>query len=58
VDQNLGFLNLSIKPSEWAEYKLTAKAPATAPVAPLAREAAAFLAAGAASFALVGMSLF
>jgi hypothetical protein len=32
--------------------------PDAAPVVPKAREAAAFLAAGAASIALVGMSLF
>jgi hypothetical protein len=32
--------------------------PDAAPTAPAAREAAAFLAAGAASIALVGMSLF
>jgi hypothetical protein len=58
VDQAAGYLNLAIAPATWASYDLISKVAKTAPTAPLPREAAAFLAAGAASIALVGMSLF
>jgi hypothetical protein len=57
-DQAKGYLNLAIAPSTWSTVKLTADVVKSLPTAPLAREAAAFLAAGAASIALVGMSLF
>jgi hypothetical protein len=58
VDQVKGYLSLSVNPVEWSPYPLIANERKTAPVGPFAREAAAFFAAGAASIALVGMSLF
>jgi hypothetical protein len=57
-DQAKGYLNLAITPSTWTTIKLAADVVKDLPTAPLTREAAAYLAAGAASIALVGMSLF
>jgi hypothetical protein len=58
LDLDSGVLALNVAPVAWKEYLLTANTAKAVPTAPALREAAAFLAAGAASIALAGMSLF